>query len=92
MRGRNHHCRLFCQDRDLHSIDIMKLDVQGAEFFVLSGATKMLSSQSISMVYMELILASTYQGQKNYMNTWIYLIHLDTNYLVYIILLTAIGN
>jgi len=54
----------FCQDRDLLSIDIMKLDVQGAEFFVLSGATKMLSSQSISMVYMELILASTYQGQK----------------------------
>jgi FkbM family methyltransferase len=54
----------FCQDHDLPSIEIMKLDVQGAEFSVLSGATKMLLSQSISIVYTELILASTYQGQK----------------------------
>jgi hypothetical protein len=41
----------------------LKLDVQGAEFQVLTGARQSLERQRIRLVYMELILCPTYQGQ-----------------------------
>lgn len=54
----------FCRERDIEHIDILKLDVQGAEYAVLLGAREMLTSQSIDIVYMEMITAPTYVGQR----------------------------
>lgn len=54
---------LFCAKNSINKIDILKIDVQGYEFMVLNGAKEMLASQSISLIYMEIITAPTYEGQ-----------------------------
>ena len=54
----------FCRIRSLAQIDILKLDVQGAEFAVLSGAASMLAERRIGLVYLEVIVAATYAGQR----------------------------
>lgn len=53
----------FCRQNGISSIDILKLDIQGHEFAALQGAREMLSSQSIAMIYMEMIMVPTYEGQ-----------------------------
>jgi FkbM family methyltransferase len=54
----------FCKQQNIEHVDIVKLDVQGAEYAVLSGAQEMLKRQSIDIVYMEMITAPTYVGQR----------------------------
>lgn len=53
----------FCTTRSLDRIDILKLDVQGAEFSVLRGAAASLAAGRIGLVYLEVIVAATYEGQ-----------------------------
>jgi len=53
----------FCAERSLEHVDILKLDVQGAEYDVLKGASAFLAAQRIDLVYMEMITAPTYVGQ-----------------------------
>lgn len=53
----------FCTAKQIERIDVLKLDVQGAELSVLEGARRMLSEQRIALIYTEMILAPTYQGQ-----------------------------
>ena len=53
----------FSEENKINFIDILKLDVQGYEFAILNGAKKMLFSQSVSLIYTEIIMAPTYQGQ-----------------------------
>lgn len=48
----------FCEDRKIEHIDILKLDVQGAEPLVLRGAIKMLKEKRISLVYTEMTFIS----------------------------------
>jgi len=55
----------FCHQRRIDRINILKLDVQGSEYSVLLGAQKMLSNHAIDIVYMEMITAPTYIGQRN---------------------------
>jgi FkbM family methyltransferase len=55
---------LFCAEHSIPQIDLMKLDVQGNEYAVLEGASDLLERQAIRLVYMEVILAGTYQGQR----------------------------
>ena len=54
----------FCNQHGIDHINILKLDVQGAEYAVLVGALQMLARQSIDIVYMEMITAPTYVGQR----------------------------
>ena len=54
---------VFCLEAGISHIDILKMDVQGAEFSVLEGAKDMLKSQRISIIYTELIMCPTYKGQ-----------------------------
>ena len=53
----------FCDAHGISHIDILKMDTQGAEYAVLSGATEMLSAQKIHIIYTELIICPTYVGQ-----------------------------
>ncbi len=54
----------FCELKGLKHLDILKLDVQGAEFSVLEGALGLLQDQKIDLIYMEMITAPTYVGQR----------------------------
>jgi len=54
---------LFCREAQIPHIDILKMDVQGAEFSVLTGAANTLADQRISLIYTELITCPTYDGQ-----------------------------
>ncbi len=53
----------FCREAGIDQVDILKLDVQGAEFSVLQGAREMLASSRISLIYTEMIMCPTYEGQ-----------------------------
>jgi FkbM family methyltransferase len=53
----------FCAERSIAHVDLLKLDVQGAELAVLEGAAALLRTQAIDVVYMEMIVAPTYVGQ-----------------------------
>jgi len=44
-------------------IDILKIDVQGAELDVLIGAKKLLAENKIRFMYVEVIFADNYKGQ-----------------------------
>jgi FkbM family methyltransferase len=56
-------------------IDILKIDVQGAEYAVLQGADATLRQHVVDVLYMELIVAPTYIGQHRLQE---YLAHLDS--------------
>jgi FkbM family methyltransferase len=53
----------FCAEQGISRIDILKIDVQGAEGQVLRGAGEMLAREAIKLVYLEVIVAPTYIGQ-----------------------------
>jgi hypothetical protein len=53
----------YCADAKVAHIDILKIDVQGAEWGVLQGARRMLQARQVSLIYTELIVSPTYQGQ-----------------------------
>lgn len=53
----------FCSASGISHIDILKLDVQGAELLVLNGARNMLTEGRVSLIYTEVIFADTYQNQ-----------------------------
>ena len=65
----------FCREGRISHIDILKLDVQGAEFSALVGATDMLASQRVSLIYCELITCPTYYSQHKLQE---YLVLLDS--------------
>lgn len=53
----------FCQANKISHIDILKLDVQGAELKVLEGAKEMLQTGNIKLIYTEVIFLPTYEQQ-----------------------------
>ncbi len=56
----------FCAASGIAEIDILKLDVQGAELRVLHGALPMLSTRTIKAIYTEVLVAATYDGQQTF--------------------------
>ena len=53
----------FAAEHGLNRIDILKLDIQGAEGKALRGADSLLRSNSIRLVYSEVLFGSLYDGQ-----------------------------
>lgn len=53
----------FCTTHGIAAIDILKLDVQGAELSVLQGGQPLLAAGAVKMVYAEMLVAPTYVGQ-----------------------------
>ena len=47
-------------------VDILKLDVKGAELRALRGAHSMLSSGLVAAIYAEVLIAHTYEGQGSF--------------------------
>jgi FkbM family methyltransferase len=53
----------YCTRNNVAAIDILKIDVQGAELYVLKGAKNLLTENRIRLIYLEVILADNYIGQ-----------------------------
>jgi FkbM family methyltransferase len=51
----------FCQDQDINRVDLLHMDVQGAELMVLKGAADFLSN--IRMIWMEVAYVELYKDQ-----------------------------
>ena len=56
----------YCEENKIERIDILKLDIQGAEYQALRGASSMLGEGRVGIVYMEVILAPSYVGQPSF--------------------------
>lgn len=56
----------FVAQHNIREINILKLDVQGAEPMVMSGSTMTCSSKMIHIIYSEIIIQPTYEGQKRF--------------------------
>jgi FkbM family methyltransferase len=56
----------FCGEREIRRIDILKLDVEGAERWALEGARGLLDSQAVGLVFLEVMFVEHYSGQSLY--------------------------
>ncbi len=56
----------FCAGHGVEQLDILKLDVQGGELLALTGANKMLSGQTISLIFSEVSFAALYEDQAHF--------------------------
>jgi FkbM family methyltransferase len=56
----------FMGSQSIGTIDILKMDAQGAEYMILEGATKAIREKRIGLIYSEIITLSTYEGQKEF--------------------------
>ncbi len=52
----------FCDSENIPDIDILKLDVEGSELKVLSGATEKLKEKRIRLIYTEVMFVPHYEG------------------------------
>lgn len=53
----------FMAESNLPKINILKIDVQGAEHLVLKGAKETIAKRKIDLIYTEIIIQPTYVGQ-----------------------------
>jgi hypothetical protein len=44
-------------------VNVLKIDVQGAELDVLRGGSLLFASELVDLLYLEVIVSSTYEGQ-----------------------------
>jgi FkbM family methyltransferase len=63
----------FCVEHGIDRLNLLKIDVQGAETLVLRGAADMLSRQAVDLIYTELQIMHHYQGQSYYFEVCDYL-------------------
>ena len=56
----------FCRDEHIDHVDVLKIDVQGAEYAVLEGAHGLLERHAVDLIYLEMIMAPSYVGQRKY--------------------------
>lgn len=58
----------YCNASAISSIQILKLDIQGAEKLALVGAKSMIDSGSIDSIYLEITFASAYSDQTTFLD------------------------
>ena len=63
----------FCSRSSISSVDILKLDIQGAELLALRGASGLLGANAIKLVYSEVLFAKLYEGQASFDDVWRFL-------------------
>jgi FkbM family methyltransferase len=63
----------FCQEHGIDRLNLLKIDVQGAETLVLRGAADMLHRRAIDLIYTELQIMHHYEGQSYYFDVCDYL-------------------
>ena len=63
----------FAARSGIEHIDVLKLDVQGAELQVLEGAAELLREQQIDLLFVEVMFAANYSGQCYLDELWTHL-------------------
>jgi len=71
----------FCLEKQIGSIDLLKIDVQGYDLRVLKGSSSMLKKGRIKCLLVELPLKCYYENQANFEEIFVFL--KDNNYLMY---------
>jgi len=66
----------FCDQNGVRRVDVLKVDTQGSEYAVLEGARSLLERKAIDLIYIELLVAPSYVGQRKF---HFYLTFLDTH-------------
>lgn len=56
----------YCRKSGITSVQILKLDIQGAEKLALAGAKSMIESGQIDTIYLEIFFASAYSDQTTF--------------------------
>ena len=56
----------YCEKNEIDRINLLKIDVQGAELSVLNGAEHMLDKKNIDIIYLEVLYVPTYNNQSEY--------------------------
>jgi hypothetical protein len=56
----------FCEEHDIHGIDILKSDAEGYDLEVLNGSKEMLQSGGVKIVYLEVNFADKFLGQGSF--------------------------
>lgn len=56
----------YCSNHGIKRINILKLDIQGGEYAALIGATELLASCAIDLIYMEVMVSSDYEDYPNW--------------------------
>jgi FkbM family methyltransferase len=56
----------FCRTQRIEHVDVLKIDVQGAEYAVLEGARGLLERHAVDLIYLEILMAPSYVGQREY--------------------------
>jgi FkbM family methyltransferase len=51
-----------CEERAISRVDVLKMDIQGAELAALKGAHRMLSTGAIDLIYSEIQFIHLYEG------------------------------
>lgn len=71
----------FCRREGIEFVDLLKLDVQGAELEVLRGASNLLEKQGVGVIFTEVAFVPHYQGAPLMHELWRYLA--DVGYTLY---------
>ncbi len=56
----------FCKEQNIEQIDILKIDIQGAELLALKGAKETLSKQKVRTILLEVNFAPIYKKQATF--------------------------
>ena len=68
---------VFCQENNIHQINLLKLDTQGSELSILKGASKMLQNNLIDVIYTEVEFIEIYENQPLFNDLTDYLLKYD---------------
>ena len=59
-----------CASRGILSVDLLKLDLQGAEIAALRGAASLLEAQAVKVILIEVVFTRKYNGQPLFWEIW----------------------
>lgn len=63
----------YCAATGIGMIDLLKIDAQGSELRILTGAKRLLAEGRIALIYCELLYVSLYKGQAQFHEVYLYL-------------------
>ena len=56
----------FCSRHAIDRVNVLKMDIQGGELMALQGASGMLESKAVDLIYTEVLFVELYEGQADF--------------------------